>query len=77
MNAEEAKKKAYDYNINQDEGQLKEIMNMINDVASKGYYDTNYYKTLRPDVLNKLEELGYEIHTSYDRNETIVNIKWN
>jgi len=76
MIAKEAREQAYKVNTSATNSQYAEIKKDIASEASKGKYETHFYKSIIPDVRQKLEYEGYKIKSNSGLNETIVTISW-
>ena len=78
MTAAEARKIATDKNTNGNSSQYSMIIDMINDAAKDGKYETWIYNTnVLPVVRELLETHGYKIGpTENDRHETLTKIEW-
>lgn len=77
MNAQEAKQIASNFILESKDSQLAEILQKIKAEATKGKYEMWYYKHIRKEVAEELRKLGYTIgKEQFDRNETLIEIKW-
>jgi hypothetical protein len=78
MNAEEAKKIAFDYNTNESNSQFQILMTDIEKRAKKGEYELQVYDTIKKDVVDKLTYLGFVVDKprSGGPNETVTQISW-
>ena len=78
MKAEEAKRKALEFNTNETNSEYKKIMDSIISHSSRGDYECFFYSGVKPDVRKKLVEEGYIVYPSQSGgpNETMTKITW-
>ncbi len=76
IDAKEAKKKAVEANTSATSFQQKQIERKIKDAVGKGEYKIYVYEHIKPDLVSLLKKLGYEVHFSSVRNETLYTISW-
>ena len=77
MNAKEANKISYNFNIESDASQYKKMLVEINKAAKKGDYECYVDVHIRSDVERKLKADGFTISdpiTQY--NESSITISW-
>lgn len=78
LTAAEAKFISDKRNIESSEGQLRQIEVLIARAIESGYYLISYESSLKKDVKETLEKLGYTIGEPWASgiNETSIDIKW-
>lgn len=78
MTAKEARETALNYNTSTDNIQYAEIKTLITSLSKKGKYGMDYYKTIHPDVRNKLSSEGYSVGNTYSdqRDGPYTLISW-
>ncbi len=76
MTAQEAREKAKQVNINDYNSQYVDIHAKIAEAVKKGEYSLFYYKTIKSDLVQKLEQEGYIITNQNDRDGILIKIDW-
>lgn len=76
MDANEARRIAFEYNTNAAESQYSDIKTEIDKAAKSGKYFIWIMGYLDNDVHIKLEREGYSIKSQSHRNETETKISW-
>lgn len=77
MTAKEAREIASEYNSSAENAQYIDIKKFIESSAGEGLYSIDYYKTVLPGVIMRLEIQKYSIKTyTGDRDGSYTIISW-
>ena len=76
IRANEAKKKAENYMGSRIEKELSMINVLISEASNKGKFSIWYAGRLHELTVQRLEELGYKVETSYQYNEVYYSVRW-
>lgn len=55
---------------------ISKVMEAIGKAIAKGTNACVFYEPIAGSVLKELEDLGYNVDSSTDRNETYISISW-
>lgn len=76
IRANEAKKKAENHMGSHIEKELSMINVLISEASNKGKFSICYGGRLHELTVQRLEELGYKVETSYQYNEVYYSVRW-
>lgn len=76
IKADKARRIADEHNGKLNKDELVEVMEDIDEVSADGGYKTTHYKQLRPNTIDVLENLGYDIQLQQRNNDTYTTISW-
>lgn len=76
ITAEQARQRAKKYIFEYETSQFNKIMESIDRESGRGYFKYYGDEALRPAVLKKLEELGYDVSIGNRYNEPEYCISW-
>lgn len=76
FSAERMRQVAFDSDMCQLMDEWRETRRKIEQAAYRGCYSVTFNQSIRKETRQRLESLGFEVKSEFDRNESYTNIKW-